>query len=86
MIMFTAEQQIEIKMYGMTTEQLRSEIENSMYVSILKDADLLVMSMLSDAQEMVNYSVSAETIEEQRKLINRAKFVLRYYVMDRAVA
>jgi hypothetical protein len=81
-----AEQKIEINMYGMTAEQLRAEVENSMYYSILKDVDLLVMSMLSDAQEMVNYSVSRETLEQQRQLLNRAKFVLRYYVMNKEVA
>jgi hypothetical protein len=81
-----ADQKIEISMYGMTAEQLRAEVENSMYISILKDVDLLVMSMLSDAQEMVNYSVSRETLEQQRQLLNRAKFVLRYYVMDKEVA
>jgi hypothetical protein len=81
-----ADQKIEINMYGMTAEQLRAEVENSMYYSILKDVDLLVMSMLSDAQEMVNYSVSRETLEQQRQLLNRAKFVIRYYVMDKEVA
>jgi hypothetical protein len=52
----------------------------------MKDVDFLVMSMLSDAQEMVNYSISPETIERQRQLLNRAKFVIRYYVMDKEVA
>ena len=81
-----AEQKIEINMYGMTAEQLRYEVENSMYYSVMKDVDFLVMSMLSDAQEIVNYSVSPETIERQRQLLNRAKFVIRYYVMNKEVA
>ena len=81
-----AEQKIEINMYGMTTEQLRYEVENSMYYSVMKDVDFLVMSMLSDAQEMVNYSVSPETIERQRQLLNCAKFVIRYYIMNKEVA
>ena len=79
--MLTAEQQIEIKMYGMTVAELREDTEDSIYVK-MGQVDMLVMSMLSDAQEMVGYSVTPETIEEQRKLLNRAKWELRYYVMN----
>ena len=81
-----AEQKIEINMYGMTAESLHEQIQESMYISILKDPGMLVMSMLSDAQEMVQHSNSPAMIEEQRKFINRAKFVLRYYVMNKEVA
>lgn len=79
--MLTAEQQIEVGMYGMTVAELREDVEDSIYTK-LGQVDILVMSMMSDAQEMVGYSVTPETIEEQRKLINRAKWVLRYYVMN----
>jgi hypothetical protein len=81
--MMTAEQNIEIQMYGMTQADLHEQIQDSMYISVMKDPGMLVMSMLSDAQEMVQFSSSPEMIEEQRKFINRAKFVLRYYVMDK---
>jgi len=84
-IEMNADQKIEIAMYGMTIESLHEQIQESSYISLMNDPETLVMSMLSDAQEMVNYSVSRETLEEQRKCINRAKFVLRYYVMNKEV-
>ena len=83
--MLTSEQQIEITMYGMTIQQLRDEVENSIYTK-LGQIDILVMSMLSDAQEMVGYRVTSDLIEEQRRLLNRSKWVLRYYVMNREAA
>jgi len=76
----------QIGMYGMTCADMHEQIKDSMYISILNDPGMLVMSMLSDAQEMVQHSNSPAMIEEQRKFINRAKFVLRYYVMDKEVA
>ena len=82
----TAEEKIEIQMYGMTKAALHEEIQDSVYIRIMHDPDMLVMSMLSDAQEMVQHSASPAMIEEQRKFINRAKFVLRYYVMNKEVA
>jgi len=84
-IEMNADQKIEIAMYGMTIESLHEQIQDCMYISVMKDPEMLVMSMLSDAQEMVQHSNSPAMIEEQRKFINRAKFVLRYYVMNKEV-
>ena len=84
--MMTADQKIEKQIYGMTIAEVREEIENSVYFSVMKDVDMLVMSMLSDAQEMVNYDRSDENLNLQRQLINRAKYALRYYVMDKEAA
>jgi len=84
--MMTAEQKIEKQIYGMTIAEVRKEIENSVYFSVMKDVDILIMSMLSDAQEMVNYDRSDETLNLQRQLINRAKYALRYYVMSKELA
>ena len=81
-----AQEKIEFAMYGMTAAELREEIESSLYVKIMNDVDMLVMSMLSDAQQMVEFSTSEKMMEEQRQLINRAKFALRYYVMNKEVA
>ena len=44
--------------------------------------------MMSDAQEMVSYGpydsdTLANIMEDQRQLLNRAKFVLFTYIMDR---
>jgi len=78
-------QNAEVNTYGMTVAELREQIETSMF-AFIKNYDLMVMSMLSDAQEMVNYDRSAENLNLQRQLINQAKYVLRYYVMDKEVA
>ena len=78
-------QNAEVNTYGMTVAELREQIETSMF-AFIKNYDLMVMSMLSDAQEMINYDRSAENLNRQRQLINQAKYVLRYYVMDKEVA
>jgi hypothetical protein len=45
---------------------------------------MIVASMMSDAQEMMAYEQPGfVTIESQRQLLNRAKFVLFEYIMDR---
>jgi hypothetical protein len=45
---------------------------------------MVVASMMSDAQEMMAYEQpDFNTIEDQRQLLNRAKFVLFEYIMDR---
>ena len=44
---------------------------------------MIAMGMLSDAQEMMAYEQpDFNTIEDQRQLINRAKWVLSTYVMN----
>lgn len=77
----TAEQKIEMGMYGMTKDELTEVVEDSLYFKF-NQMDILVMSWLSDAQEMVAYSASPEMIEQQRQLINRAKWVMRFYIMN----
>jgi hypothetical protein len=48
---------------------------------------MVAASMLSDAQELMAYEQpDFNTIEDQRQLINRAKFVLFTYVMDKETA
>jgi hypothetical protein len=45
---------------------------------------MVVASMMSDAQEMMAYEQpDFNTIEDQRQLLNRAKFVLFEYIMDK---
>lgn len=78
----TSEQEIEMNMYGCTLDDLRSDVEDSIYTKF-SQVDVLVMSMLSDAQEMVAYNApSAATLNKQRQLINCAKWVMRKYVME----
>jgi hypothetical protein len=72
----------EISMYGCTEAQMREAVESSPNFRFSGPA-MVVASMLSDAQEMMAYEQpDFNTVEDQRQLINRAKFVLFTYIMD----
>jgi len=76
----------EIRMYGCTEAQMREAVEQSITYRF-SGAGMYVASLLSDAQEMVAYgpydSDSLANIQEdQRQLLNRAKWVLFEYVMQ----
>jgi hypothetical protein len=70
----------EMSMYGMTLEDLRAQVEDSVFDC---DYNLMAMSMISDAQDMVYKNVTPEVIESQRQLLNRAKYVLRFYTKNK---
>jgi len=73
----------EVRMYGCTEAQMREAVESSSTFRFSGPA-MVVASMMSDAQELVGYGIDdANTIEDQRQLLNRAKFVLMTYIMDR---
>ena len=73
----------EIRMYGCTEAQMREAVESSITFKFSGPA-MVVASMMSDAQEMMAYEQpDFNTIEDQRQLLNRAKFVLFEYIMDR---
>ena len=74
--------QREIGMYGVTEADLRNSIESSITFKVSGPA-MIVASMMSDAQEMMAYEQpNFHTIESQRQLLNRAKWVLFEYIMD----
>ena len=76
----------EVGMYGCTEAQMREAVESGSTFRFSGPA-MVVASMLSDAQEMMAYEQpDFNTIEDQRQLLNRAKFVLFTYVMDRETA
>ena len=73
----------EIRMYGCTEADMREAVEMSSTFKFSGPA-MVVASMLSDAQEMVSYGpydgdTLANLLEDQRQLLNRAKFVLFEY-------
>jgi len=73
----------EINMYGITEADMRENIESSITFRTSGPA-MIVAGMMSDAQEMMAYEKpSFATIEAQRQLLNRAKFVLFEYIMDK---
>ena len=86
----TEQEQREVRMYGVTEAGMREAVESSSSFRFSGPA-MVVASMLSDAQEMVAYGpydsdTLANIMEDQRQLLNRAKFVLMTYIMDRETA
>jgi len=82
----TTKQIREVGMYGCTEAQMREAVESSSTFKFSGPA-MVVASMMSDAQEMMAYEQpDFNTIEDQRQLLNRAKFVLFTYIMDRETA
>jgi len=73
----------EIRMYGCTEAQMREAVESSTSFKF-SGPGMVVASMMSDAQEPMAYEQpDFNTIEDQRQLLNRAKFVLFTYIMDK---
>jgi hypothetical protein len=73
----------QVGMYGCTEAQMREAVESSSTFKFSGPA-MVVASMMSDAQEMMAYErPDFNTIEDQRQLLNRAKFVLFTYITDK---
>jgi len=79
----TEQEKREVRMYGCTEAQMREAVESSITFKFSGPA-MVVAGMMSDAQEMMAYEQpDFNVIEDQRQLLNRAKFVLFTYIMDR---
>jgi len=77
----TEQEKREVRMYGVTEKGMREAVESSITFKFSGPA-MIVASMMSDAQEMMAYGEpDANTIEDQRQLLNRAKWVLMTYIM-----
>jgi hypothetical protein len=81
----TEQQKREVRMYGCTEAHVREAVESSITFKFSGPA-MVVAGMLSDAQEMVSYGpydsdTLANIMEDQRQLLNRAKFVMFEYIM-----
>ena len=75
------QQKREVRMYGCTEAQMREAVEQSLTYRFSGPA-MYAMSLMSDAQEMMAYNQpDANTIEDQRQLLNRAKWILSTYIM-----
>ena len=71
----------EVRMYGVTVAGMREAVESSITFKFSGPA-MVVAGMMSDAQEMMTYEQpDFNTIEDQRQLLNRAKWILFEYVM-----
>ena len=82
----TEQEKRQVGMYGCTEAQMREAVESSPNFKFSGPA-MVVASMMSDAQEMMAYEQpDFNVIEDQRQLLNRAKFVLFTYIMDKETA
>jgi len=75
----------QVGMYGVTEKGMRESVESSMTFRFSGPA-MMAASLLSDAQEMMAYGpYDSDTLaniqEDQRQLLNRAKWILFEYVM-----
>lgn len=81
----TEQEKREVRMYGCTEAQMREAVESSITFKFSGPA-MVVASMMSDAQEMISTEygeVDDMRAEDARQQLNRAKFVLFTYIMDR---
>ena len=82
----TEQEKRQVGMYGCTEAQMREAVEQSLTYRF-SGAAMYVASMLSDAQEMVGYGpydgdTLANILEDQRQMLNRAKWILSTFVMQ----
>jgi len=78
----------EVRMYGCTEAQMREAVEQSITYRFSGPA-MMAASLMSDAQEMINTEygeVDSMRAEDARQAINRAKFILFTYIMDKETA
>lgn len=85
----SAQEKREVGMYGVTVAGMREAVESSITFKF-GGAAMIVASMMSDAQEMVAYGpydsdTLANIMEDQRQLLNRAKWVLTTFLMEQCV-
>ena len=83
----TEQEKNQVRMFGVTEAGMREAVESSSTFKFSGPA-MVAASMLSDAQEMVSYGpydgdTLANILEDQRQLLNRAKFVLFEYLPAR---
>ena len=82
----TEKERSEVRMYGVTEAGMREAVEQSLTYRFA-GAAMYAMSMMSDAQEMVAHGpydsdTLANILEDQRQLLNRAKWILSTFVME----
>lgn len=65
----------ETKMYGMTEAQIRSQYMESLTAKF-SGQEMVVMSILSDCQEMLAMGAGPRAVEYVRQQMNIAKFIL----------
>ena len=67
--------EFETKCYGMSTEDIREQYMASCTAKF-SGLEMVVMSILSDQQEMLAMGAGPNSVEYVRKQLNVAKFIL----------
>ena len=81
----TEQEKREVRMYGVTEAGMRESVESSFTFKFSGPA-MMVASLMSDAQEMVNTEygdVDYMRAEDARQCLNRAKWILFEYVVKK---
>ncbi|NDE66182.1 MAG: hypothetical protein EB049_05750 [Actinobacteria bacterium] len=79
-------EQRQIRMYGCTELQMKEAVEQSLTFRFSGPA-LMAASIMSDCQEMLTQGAEDSMIREDvRQALNRAKWILFQYGMQRPVA
>jgi len=79
-------QKRDIRMYGVSEAEMREVVEQRL--GFFRDPAMMVASLMSDAQEMVNTEygeVDYMRAEDARQTLNRAKWILFEYCMKETV-
>ena len=80
------QQKREVRMYGCTESQMREAVEQSLTFRFTGPA-MMAASLMSDCQEMLSSdnggSYDFMVVEDVRQTLNRAKWILFEYCMDR---
>ena len=82
----TEQEKREVGMYGVTEKGMREAVESSMTFRFSGPA-MMAASIMSDCQEMLTQGAEDSMIREDvRQALNRAKWILFQYGMQRPVA
>ena len=74
----------EKRMFGMSTQDIREQYMQSLTAK-LSGLEMVAMSVLSDAQELMTFG-NAQATDQARKNINIAKFILSEMMEAREAA
>lgn len=77
--------EFEMNCYGMSEADIREEYMNSL-TARLSGLEMVVMSILSDCQELMANGASELRVETVRKQMNVAKFILSEMMEAKTVA
>ena len=73
----------QVRMYGCTEAQMKEAVEQSITFRFSGPA-MMAASLMSDCQEMMAYrDVDIMVREDVRQALNRAKWILFTYVMEK---